>query len=209
MCAGIGSGVAVAQARAETTTTVAPGSRPKATDYWGAVNGSISAGAIIVGGILGYRRYLKERPYFARANLSLTADLFSDDGADFVRAAVGAESIGKKTLELVPSNLAQGEAGCFVAVYPYRGEAAQKPRARPLRAVAVFAQQYVESGETIEETVMLAVGTRRPGVLAYRVEFTIKAIDSEAGGQAFTWTASAFVPAGLGVQGGGSGGPAG
>ena len=193
-------GVAVAQAPAGPVTAVAS-SKPKVTDYWGAINGTVSAAAVIFGGIVGYQKFLSERRQFARADLSLQADLFSYHGRDFVRATVGAKAVGTRELVLVPTETAHGQLGSFVAVYPYRANEAADPTIAPLVAVPVFvAQNDVQPGESIQEGVMLELGERSADVLAYRVELGIAAVDPRRQLE-FNWRATDFVPAGLRLAG--------
>jgi hypothetical protein len=179
----------------------------KVTDYWAAINGSVSALAIVIGGALAVGRFRKERPYFARANLFLIAELLVDGHDDFVKVALGAKSIGKQSLKLVQSSPITQDLGCFVAVYPYRGEPATTPLGRPIKFIPVFrGEQVIDSGEVIEESVMFPIGLREADVLAYRVEFGFETLAAQTVIQKYilakqaekiAWRTSTFVAAGL------------
>ncbi|MCA1691470.1 MAG: hypothetical protein LC733_04410, partial [Actinobacteria bacterium] len=64
-------------------------------------------------------------------------------------------------------------------------------------AAPVLIGQFVESGETLDEVVLLPVGPRDPDTLAYRVQFLVKVKDAFMDDTPFSWNAVAFVPVAL------------
>lgn len=172
-----------------------PDGKPKWTEIVGALTGATTAAAVIVGGVVGYRRFVRERPYYTRADLSVVADLFTHDGYDVLRVLARAKAIGQVRLELMSDD----PLANFVAVQVFTVDMLDvfPPEwDKVLRAVDVFANAFIEAGETLEETLLLSLGQRSQDTLAYRVELGLKVKDPEAGGE-YEWSATTMIPVAL------------
>ncbi|HEU5003549.1 MAG TPA: hypothetical protein VFW71_12340 [Actinomycetota bacterium] len=170
-----------------------------ATDWVSALSSAVSAFVVLAGAGVAYWRYRKDHPYFARANLELSADLLQAGDFEVVRVTASATCVGKGTLQLESE-------GCFVAVQAYRRTMLGLPDPQwtdVLAAQRIFKNQTVDSGEAIDEACLVSFPIPAEDVIAYRVEFGLRAIEpvsrlrqlmvaGKAEG-AFDWTTSTFL----------------
>jgi hypothetical protein len=168
-------------------------------DAVGAVASLISVAAVVVGGGWAYFKFVHERPYVTRSNLTVKATLVSDQ---VMRVDVTATAVGQARLVFVKDD-EEGLLPPLVSVYALTAEMIQHPPDdwdEPLGATELFIDDdYIEAGETLQDVALVWLGTPKAGVLAYRVEasFTVAATPKDDG---FTWRALDVVLAGKPVE---------
>jgi len=180
-----------------------------ATTHWvdgvGAFTGFMTAAGVVVSAWWAYRKFLRDKPDYTRANLAVHAEVLTHGRKDLLRAAVKVTAVGTARLELVK---AEGEQP-VVMVYRFTEAMLDAPpvewtHVHKAREV-LRGETMVEAGETLEETVLVGLGDRLPGTLAYRVEFSIT-VDDPVAKDDFRWQATDFVPVAIGTAAGQNGG---
>jgi hypothetical protein len=163
-----------------------------------AVAASVTALFVLVGGGWALYNFRQERPYEARANLTLKAELLVSAHGDLVRAECSASAVGKGELFLrkdggfaAPSVRVQAMTSALIAAPP------DDWSTLPACSAPIFVDDVsVEGGEILNGVALVLVGPRVAGTLAYRILATLTASEKadSPDDQTFTWNALAIVP---------------
>lgn len=169
-----------------------------ADTHWAAavssVTGVITALGVVVAGLWAFFRFRREAPDLTRADVKVSAELLTDDGIDVLRVAIQVHAVGTARLTLRHDDDDFPTVSVYRFTKPMLEQGPPDEFTDPVTARRVlFAQEFVEAGETVDEVHLFPVGRRDADTVAYRVEFLICAEDPSLGGKAFTWQGATFV----------------
>jgi hypothetical protein len=161
-------------------------------DEVSALSAVASASFVVVGGLWAFFRFRKEKPYIARANLELEADLLTHGDTDLIRIKCTASAIGQGKFIF-----GKHKASRSVSVYAMTTDLVQQPSVDwtdPVVVSVPFADDVnLEAGEVVEEVDLLWAGPRQDDTLAYRVVALVTGSD-EVKRTLFKWMATVVVP---------------
>jgi hypothetical protein len=162
-----------------------------------AVAAPVSSIGVVAGGGFAYFKFLRDAPYMPRANLGIEAELLTRNGYDMVRVSCTVSAVGRGALKFIKDD--EELPPPSVDVFPITQEVAENyPQewSDVYAACEVFVNDdSAEAGEVLQDVVLVWIGQRVPGVLAYRVVGSFSApVGIRGGNEPFTWQAVAIVP---------------
>jgi hypothetical protein len=129
--------------------------------------GTVTALAVIVGGVWAYFRFVKERPYRPRLEVTMSGRWVDGVHCELFLARVAVRNIGTTVVRLLPKGT--GLRMSTIATVPSANEAVSWKR---LATLAIFREHdWIEPGETISDdlAVRLDVGREAPLLLECRL----------------------------------------
>jgi hypothetical protein len=162
----------------------------------------ISSAGVVVGGFWAFFHFKKDAPYIARANVEVEAELMTHGRDDLLHVRCSASAVGRGAFDFIRDD--EEHSPPSVVAYAITEEVAENPPQKWVDvcgASGVFVEDDgVESGEVLEDVVLVWVGQRVPGTLAYRVRASFSAPDGRRR-RSTTWQAVAIVPVEADVAG--------
>lgn len=130
-----------------------------------AISSFVTAAALLVGAVWAYFKFIKDRVYRPRLDLSIDPIAYTDPTGDYLVCRLTAKNIGTSKVELHQEGsaltLMRGERG---------GESYDPPIWSGRRSYEVFAgHQWIESGETVLYDVAVSVPAPRGDALMLKL----------------------------------------
>ena len=125
----------------------------------------VTAGAVVVGGLWAYFRFVKDRVYRPRLEVGLFGQWREVGGESMLHARVTVKNIGATDVELL-------QEGTALIVESMSAEQSDPPTSvqwTPLQASSILEDhQWIEPNETISDDLLLRLGLTQPEPVRFR-----------------------------------------